>query len=632
MSLMSALYVGTSGLQTSQNAVNTVAHNLSNIDTKGYTRQQVLQSDKHYNEVGRDYVSSQQVGLGVNYAQVRQVRDYFLDRAYRLEAGRTSFYENSYKIATEVNTLFGEMEGVQFQSSLQDLWTATQELQKDPGNATYEGLFVNSAVTFLERAQSIYNGLSSYQDNINKQIKDTVATINSYSDRILELNTRISGIEAGRQEKANDLRDARNQLIDELASYGRVVADEDINGQVTVQFEGHDFIAPGYANPIMCEEDPETGFYSIVWGNDSHIDGSRVEVFNLNREISTSTDTDVGGLKALVLLRGDDRGTYTDIPQQSDYYNDDGSFNTDVYSNLQAAKDAYEKSVTHYNYYTGNSLLKNTMAELDTLVHGIATQMNDLLNPTVTDVVKDGVNISYNVNKKADGNYEYTDEDGVKHTVAPSAVYKKGISVFLRRGTLDDEKSTKLQAEAEDVYRADTDLTGDGKVTEDDLKRWKAINKSTWYSINNLKVNPILLQQYSYLGSMAKDSAGSDYTTGFMNISGEENRQLSDGLAKLFATEFSVLNPNQKLKNTYMGFYNNMVGDMATVGNIYKNTAEAESLTVDSIEASRQAVIGVSDNEELNNMIMYQNAYNASSRYINVVNEMLEHIIDRLAG
>ena len=103
MSLFGSLYVGASGLQTGQNALNTTAHNLSNVDTKGYTRQQTLLTDKNYNllSVNPKAAANQQTGLGVTYADVRQVRDSFLDQKYRKESGRSAFYEVSY------NTLSG---------------------------------------------------------------------------------------------------------------------------------------------------------------------------------------------------------------------------------------------------------------------------------------------------------------------------------------------------------------------------------------------------------------------------------------------------------------------------------------------------------------------------------------------
>jgi flagellar hook-associated protein 1 FlgK len=71
MPLMGSLYIGVSGLQTSQNALNTTAHNISNTDTTGYVRQQILQGTAAYNTIKTDYksVSNQQIGLGVVYSK-----------------------------------------------------------------------------------------------------------------------------------------------------------------------------------------------------------------------------------------------------------------------------------------------------------------------------------------------------------------------------------------------------------------------------------------------------------------------------------------------------------------------------------------------------------------------------------
>ena len=94
MSLMSGLFLGATGLQTSQNSLHTTAHNLSNIETPGYVRQQTLHADMSYNTISTSpAVSKMQIGLGVEYDIVRQVRDDFLDKSYRRETGRSNFYE-----------------------------------------------------------------------------------------------------------------------------------------------------------------------------------------------------------------------------------------------------------------------------------------------------------------------------------------------------------------------------------------------------------------------------------------------------------------------------------------------------------------------------------------------------------
>ena len=163
MSLMSDLYVGHSGLTTSQNALNTTGNNLANIQTKGYTRQQVVQSDAIYNSLGLSATTANQVGSGVTIAAIRQVRDRFMDTAYRQESGRQGFYSASYSAVSEIETLFGEMEGVKVSTVISDLWSSIQELAKTPNDTTSLALFRDSAEQFVERFTDVYNGMKEYQ-------------------------------------------------------------------------------------------------------------------------------------------------------------------------------------------------------------------------------------------------------------------------------------------------------------------------------------------------------------------------------------------------------------------------------------------------------------------------------------
>ena len=133
MPLMGSLYIGSSGLQTSQNALNTTAHNLSNVDTTGYTRQQVQQSNRAYVTLSTDpkSISNKQTGLGVTYSRVKQVRDYFLDKTYRKESGRSMFYEVSTEVMEEVESQLGELNGEAFQTTMTDFWTGHAGAESD---------------------------------------------------------------------------------------------------------------------------------------------------------------------------------------------------------------------------------------------------------------------------------------------------------------------------------------------------------------------------------------------------------------------------------------------------------------------------------------------------------------------
>ncbi len=572
MPLMGSLYVGASGLQTGQNALNTTAHNLSNIDTKGYTRQQVQQSSKSYLTLSIDVnsVNNKQVGLGVTYSRAKQVRDYFLDKTYRRESGRSMFYEVSTEVMEEVESQLGELHGEAFRGTMSDFWTAIQELTKDPASSVTQGLLVQRASELVQRAGAIYSGLSSYQDNLNQQIIQQVDKINKYGKQLLILNDQISAIEAGGIEKANDMRDARNQILDELAELTDMTWKEDMYGRVSVQIEGVDFVKGGNCFEMGLDIDPTNGFVTPFWPQNASyrtlangtkeyiIDGA--EVFDLDREISSELNTDIGGLKAMLHARGDHRADYTDI--ENDY-------------------DSISQSV-----------VMNVQAEFDQMIHHMVTKINDILAKAAGVVTGDLTLADGTVLK--DASYCEVDEDGYMRQADGSP-----IQMFSKITT--------------DAYR---------KVTGQDGKEYWVYNEEdaavpdSLYTLKNLQVNPELMQKPSMLGFRLKD--------------GSEDKATADALKDAFTEEAYTLNPNVKKKTTFIDYYTDLVFQIANSAYAFRDIYVNQQDTVESVDNARQQVVGVSSDEELSNMIRFQNAYNASSRYINVISEMLEHIISTL--
>ncbi|MCM1188950.1 MAG: flagellar hook-associated protein FlgK [bacterium] len=584
MPLMGSLYIGASGLQTSQNALNTTAHNLSNIDTVGYTRQQVQLSDKRYVtlSVNPDAVNNKQTGLGVTYSRVKQIRDYFLDKTYRKESGRSMFYEVSTEVMEEVESQLGEMNGEAFQTTITDFWTAIQELAKDPASSVTQGLLVQRASEFVERANAVYEGLSSYQDNLNIQIRKQVEKINDYGNQILTLNDRIRAIEAGGIEHANDLRDARNQILDELAELTSINYSEDIFGSVSVQIEGVDFVKGDLCYEIAVNIDPNTGFYTPFWPQNANYrvmdDGKReydidgAEVFNLNREISTDLNTDIGGLKAMLLARGDHRADYTDIDKDYD-------------------------SISQ-------SVVMNVQAEFDQLIHSVATRVNEIL-ADAAGVQKGDITLD-------DG----TVLEGVRFAGKNTGDYMRA----------DDGSPLQLFSKiATDGYRkvsgTVTYTDADGNVQTATGEFWVYNEEdpeevASLYSVKNLQINQDLMQRPAILGFRLPD--------------GSEDITTAEALKAAFTEESYTLNPNVKKKTTFVDYYTDLVSQVANSGSVYRSIYLNQESTVESAQCAREQVIGVSSDEELSNMIKFQNAYNASSRYINVISEMLEHIINTL--
>lgn len=547
MPLMGSLYIGTSGLQTSQSVLNTTAHNMTNVDTKGYTRQQALLGTKRYNtlSVNPKSVSAQQTGLGVTYSATRQVRDYFLDKTYRRESGRSMFYEVSTEVMGEVENLLGELNGEDFQTSLSNLWSSVQELAKDPASSVTQGLLVQRASEFIERATAVYADLSSYQDNLNLQISRQVTKINDYGRQILELNDKIRLIESSGVEHANDYRDARNQLLDELSELVKIDYKENALGDVEVQIEGVDFVKGGVAYEIGMQTDPSTGFFTPFWPQNANYkfldDGTKVydithaKVFDLNQTISSTTNTDIGGLKAMILARGDHRADYSDIN-------------------------------TNYDAVS-QSIVMNIQAEFDQMIHSITTSINGVLasacNPqTGYMCAKDG---------------------------SPLQLFEK--------------ISTKSYTRNE--------TTGEWEYVAEDLSR-----PETMYTLRNLRINKSLMQEPSQLGFLLQDGSV-DYDT-------------ANALKTAFQEEKYTLNPYVQKKTNFVSYYTDLVSQVANSGAVYQSIYANQQTTVQATYDAREQVVGVATDEELSNMIKFQNAYNASSRYINVISEMLEHVINTL--
>ena len=544
---MGSFWVGVSGLQTSNNALNTTAHNMSNLDTTGYTRQQVSQGTRSYTTTYKGRPNWQQVGRGVNYTLTRQERDIFLDKNYRRESGRSAFYDVSAGALEEIEYILGEAQGGgsiennEFSRSLTNLWESIQELSKDPTSAVNQNLFVTRSYEFLTKASAVYNSLGQYQDNLNKSIISDVNKINSYAEQIEDLNERIVAIEAG-AEHANDLRDRRNYLLDELATLANISFSEDVTGYVNVRLEDVDLVKGGLVNKVELYTDPATGFYTPYWSMLANYtydkDGNKVvteksiaaaQVFDLTRTVSSDLNTDIGSLKSMLLARGDHRATYQDIKN----INTDGE---------------YEEG--WYDKHISQSVIMNVQAEFDQLINAVVTKINDVIKWDA---------------ETADPNNE--------------------------TGYLRDENGEPYQL-------------------------FVRINENDPWTTSNLNINQKLRQNPSLL-KFRKDEHSEDIPA-------------MERLKEAFEETIYTLNPNVQTPLSFTDYYKNLIGQVANSGSVMRGVQVTQTVATDSILNAREQVVGVSSDEELTNMIRYQNAYNASSRYINVISEMLDHILSVL--
>ena len=619
-----SLYVGSSGLRGAQNALNIVANNLSNIDTTGYVRQQVAFQDTNYNKFSSAAVSPQLNGTGLEIGQVIHARDEFLDRAYRTENGRQSFYQANADAIDEIQTLLQESNGTEFKDAISDLYTAFAEFAKDPSSDVNQNLVIQKSELFVSRSKAVYKGLTEYQEKLNTKIKDDVDRINEIGKSIVTLNKNIQRIEAGHVETAKDLRDQRDSLLDELSGLAKIEYSETADGVVRVRLEGTDIITEHQTYAIGLKADQQTGYYTPYWTQlSTPSTGKYTPVFNLDN-VESRKNNDIGEIRGLLLARGDHVGRYTEIEN--------------------ASAKSYKNGI-------GRSAVMNSQAELDKLTHTIMTKVNDLLSPTkslndyitesgegtktVTGVTAGGNNIA---SVDADGNVTissdayssltYTAEGGVTKNLSSDSLIFDDINPGVgASGKIPSEEIfSRVQGDRYDKITLDTPLTitySDGStktVTEAYLYRPETTDdRYSLYTLNNVEVNQTLVDSPEELPSKRLN-------TNQDNVIYDIGSQID----ALWENIDYQINPADDTKCSIMDFYTKYVGELANSGSVYTTTAESLDGTSKSIESSRQGVIGVSSDDELTNMIKYQNAYNASSRYINVVSTMIDYLLNSL--
>ena len=154
------------------------------------------------------------------------------------------------------------------------------------------------------------------------------------------------------------------------------------------------------------------------------------------------------------------------------------------------------------------------------------------------------------------------------------------------------------------------------------------------YTLSQITVNSALIEQpnkipYKHLSGSLKTQ---DTLKDASNL--HQNDDIAYDVAKkiyeCWDTEDFKLNPADTTPTNFNGFYTKYIGDLADKGSVYKTNSEVLTDTVESISSSRDGVIGVNADEELENMIKYQNAYNASSRFVNTITQMIDVLLNSM--
>ena len=292
MRLLGILNVAATGLRAHQAAIRTAGHNISNVNTEGYSRQRVTFTPVYPQPAPRGY----QLGGGVLATDLRGMRDEFVERQLVTEKGFLGAGEARQRPLQRMDALFNELNGEGIHRSMERFFNELRDLHANPESLDHRAGVRSAGQIFTERIRNTATALEKLRLDLNSDISDEITEINRLSAEIANLNDRISAIEAGGQE-ASDFRDRRQLALNDLGGRIAITTFEDNDGRTVV-------VGPG-GKPLV-----EDGTAAVL---ESQPDANGLlQVFHVsanNRRVDVTADISGGALFGLIQARDVDIAT-----------------------------------------------------------------------------------------------------------------------------------------------------------------------------------------------------------------------------------------------------------------------------------------------------------------------------------
>jgi flagellar hook-associated protein 1 len=632
----SILNIGISGLQSAQAGLLTTSHNISNAATPGFNRQQIIQSTNMPHPRNNGFI-----GQGVQVSTVQRIYNQFLSTQALQTQAQSGQLDSYYSEIKQIDNLLADTT-TGLSPALQDFFNAVQNVAAQPASVPSRQALLSTAESLVGRFQNMDQRFSEIRAGVNSQISTNVDEINSLAGQVAKLNLNIQTAEgsAGGQP-ANDLRDQRDALIRELSQFIRVDVVRQDNGHHNV------FVGNGQAlvvgsqtmalKAVTSPDDPQRLTVAIDMGNKSvllperQLQGGSLGGLIAFREETLDNAQNSFGLLALGLaqsfnnqhrlgqdLHGLMGGDFFKVPEPrvlSVHGNDPSSALSVSVSDVSAltASD-YRFDYDGVNY-TLTRLSDNTSA----------SAMGPLT--PATPLVLDGLSItSANI------------QVGERFVIQPTRQAARDIGVVIN-------DTAKIAAAAPIRSEAVASNTGTAKISAG--------------QVDSLPLNPDLQQtvtiifqtpfngQFDVTGTGAGlpannqvYSPGSDISfngwtvqitgdpaAGDTFVIGANTNGVADNRNTLLLAGLQTRNV---LKNETVSFQSGYASLVSQVGNKTRElevTSQAQANLLGLTDQRLQSLSGVNLEEEAANLLRYQQAFQASSKVIEVSNSLFDTLL-----
>lgn len=540
--------------------IEVIGHNIANVNTPGYSRQRVIleTSPSLTTIIG-------QMGTGVRAVEVQREYDTFINAQLNFEKQILGNYQAQDYNFQRIEDVFNDSSEYGLSMAMNEFWNAWQALANNPSGWAERVGLISIAKTMAGDFNKMYDELHTIQTDINSSIKGAVDDINALVDQIVELNEKISLIEIS-EDSANDFRDQRDVLLDELASKVGFNCFEDSTGQTNILLENGNPLVQGSMGWHLAVESNTTnnGFYDVGWDDGT---GKLVDI------IDSITR---GELKGLLEMRDTTIPTYLKKLDKL------------------AAGIINELNKLHYYGYGLDSSTEN-----------------NFFNPfsVSTGYSEDNTGVaSINAGTIYDNTVLTLDDYEIRFTATDFKIYNvtDGTQVMTARiGGTPDYDGSFTYNDGDDIEFEGIRVVITGSPDPGDIF---TIN-STKDAAKNMTVNPVIASDVNKI-------AASEGSTEDDNLNALAIAALRDG---------NHMNNNT---TSFGDYYNGLVGEVGVDVSSSSRSLLYKQTMVDQLNTRRESISGVNLDEEMANLIMYQQAYTAAARMIGVVEEMLDELMN----
>jgi len=614
--------IGKRAVDAHQQALNVTGHNLSNINTKGYSRQRIdiTAFDPIYLPGLTRAETAGQIGQGAVADRISRVRDELLDRRIIAQAGGEGYWQARDPYIREMEMIYLEPGDKSIRSRMDEFWNAWQELSIYPADTAPRLSLLERGKTLIDGIHDRYFALKSLQERADEDIRMTVSEINDLSSQIAELNNTIQKVRA-QGDEPNDLMDRRDLLVDVLSSKINVTVDRRDPDEFMVHANGIVLVQGRIGRQFDLVLNPETGYSDVVWSetrnkleflNNDHNGslGAFVELrdYTINTEIQT---LDNMTMNFVGLVNEIHEKAYGINGETGLKFFTEHPFVTNVNGSYDRNGDGDDDS-TYIFRVSGTNILENrAQVGLEGTItlsalggeRKVPYYPTDTVADIITRINNSGADVTARLDRegyltmKATPSEDWENPDFVIRHIEDSGRFLEGYAGLLRASGADG---------AFDWARPDAVASLRGGPTN-----WEVApiaHPSGWIEINSALVRDPM-----------------SVAAGF----GENGRPANPGNGEAAMAIASIRNSEVMVGQyrTFDDYFAVSVGRIGLLGEQSQIALETQSLIMKQLNEMRQSISGVNMDEELANMIKYQHGYNAAARFISVVNSMLDTII-----